>query len=77
VSPVGTGRHWKTTSVAKRKTKVAAKVTSFNMEHGGEIRCITAHPGFRSNCLDVWTLETAYLTYAKKDRRHGNEPINE
>lgn len=61
----------------QEKEKVAAKVASFNTEHGGEIRCITAHPGFRSNCLDIWTLETAYLTYAKKDRRNGNEPINE
>ncbi|XP_074647486.1 uncharacterized protein LOC141903288 [Tubulanus polymorphus] len=23
-------------------------------------KCITCHPGFRSNCLDIWVLETVY-----------------
>ena len=25
------------------------------------LSCITHHPGFESNCLDVWVLETAYM----------------
>ena len=27
-------------------------------------KCIVDHPGFRSVCLDVWVLETAWLQYS-------------
>ncbi|KAL9961214.1 hypothetical protein ACROYT_G030117 [Oculina patagonica] len=33
-----------------------------------ELNCITQHPGFASNCLDVWVLETAYYAYRQQ---HG------
>ena len=33
------------------------------------IACITQHPGFRSVCLDVWSLQVAYLAYADE---HGH-----
>ncbi|XP_064631011.1 uncharacterized protein LOC135489543 [Lineus longissimus] len=32
-----------------------------------EIDCITDHPAFRSNCLDVWSLQLAYRLYHKKE----------
>ena len=33
-----------------------------------QMSCITEHPGFQSNCLDVWVLETAYYAYRQQ---HG------
>ena len=36
-----------------------------------QMSCITEHPGFRSNCLDVWVLETAY--YAETTAWHRQD----
>jgi len=38
--------------------------------------CITEHPGFASGCLDVWTLQIAYLQY-KQDYGNMHHPLNE
>ena len=40
------------------------------------MHCITEHPGFRSNCLDVWVLKTAYYAFRQQhgaDNRTGHE----
>ena len=31
-----------------------------------QMSCITQHPGFRSSCLDVWVLETAYYAFRQQ-----------
>ncbi len=36
------------------------------MELEGLGTCITDHPGFRSVCLDIWTLRIAYLAYKQQ-----------
>ena len=44
-----------------------------------QMHCITEHPGFRSNCLDVWVLETAYYAFRQQhgsDNRSGHEYVN-
>ena len=35
--------------------------------------CITQHPGFRSVCLDVWVLQTAWHQYVKEYGRRAFE----
>ena len=43
-----------------------------------QMRCITKHPGFRSHCLDVWALKTAYYAFRQQhgaDNRTGHEFI--
>lgn len=43
------------------------------------MNCITEHPGFRSTCLDVWVLETAYYAYKQQyghaPQQDGNEYV--
>lgn len=41
-------------------------------KEGLNVTCITAHSGFRSVCLDLWVLQTAYFSL----RRHckSNSP---
>jgi hypothetical protein len=41
-------------------TKVLQIVEEFNSE---TTSCITQHPGFEAGCLNVWTLQIAYLQY--------------
>jgi len=31
-----------------------------------QMSCITEYPGFQSNCLDVWVLETAYYAFRQQ-----------
>ena len=31
-----------------------------------QMSCITEHPGFQSNCLDVWVLEAAYYAFRQQ-----------
>ena len=31
-----------------------------------QMSCITEHPGFKSTCLDVWVLKTAYYAYRQQ-----------
>jgi len=41
-----------------------------------QMSCITEHPGFQSNCLDVWVLETAYYAFRQQygaDNRTAHE----
>ncbi|KAF3840260.1 hypothetical protein F7725_018977 [Dissostichus mawsoni] len=48
---------------------------SMNMRDGANITCVIDHPGFQSNCLDVWVLQTAYHHYSKRDRQQaGDQP---
>ena len=30
------------------------------------ISCITFHPGFKSVCLDIWVLQTAFYSFHQK-----------
>ncbi|XP_070202325.1 uncharacterized protein [Littorina saxatilis] len=41
-----------------------------------QVGCITAHPGFRTICLDVYCLETAYYAY-KQDYGRLNFDLHE
>ena len=44
-----------------------------------QMHCITEHPGFLFNCLDVWVLETVYYTFHQQhgsDNRTGHEYVN-
>lgn len=63
----------------KEKMKVVSKIFDYNANYGGNIDCIIEHPGFNSNCLDVWVLENVYIHYAKQVRRNANnaDAINE
>lgn len=38
-------------------------------EHEAPLKCITAHPGFNSVCLNRWVLDTAYYQYRQQ---YGN-----
>ena len=35
----------------------------------GHSECITQHPGFRTVCLDIWVLQTAYFQYRQEHGR--------
>jgi hypothetical protein len=62
------------------KLPIIKKMDDFNANHqaGKEpISCIVQHPGFTSNCLDVWTLQTAYSHYRQQYRATVNAEINE
>lgn len=39
------------------------------LESDTAIKCITEHPGFRTVCLDIWVLQTAYFHYRQE---HGH-----
>lgn len=52
----------------KEIQRVQDKVESYQ---GGDLSCITLHPGFRSVCLDVYVLEVAYLQYRQQ---YGERP---
>ena len=40
--------------------------------------CITTHPGFASNCLDIWVLQASMHEYLQQEGPIGNEePIHE
>lgn len=41
-----------------------------------QVGCITAHPGFRTVCLDIYCLETAYYAY-KQDYGRLNFDLHE
>ncbi|KAK3712317.1 hypothetical protein QZH41_017253, partial [Actinostola sp. cb2023] len=54
--------------------KVWQKVKDQRPQH--DMKCITEHPGFKSTCLDIWVLETAYYSYRQdygEPRQQGNE----
>ncbi|XP_064630852.1 uncharacterized protein LOC135495770 [Lineus longissimus] len=59
------------------KEPILRKIEAYNEEHGGNIRCITEHPGFQSNCLDVWVLQTAYSHYKQQYRAAVDGETNE
>lgn len=59
------------------KGPIRQKIEQFNSDHGGSILCITEHPGFASNCLDVWVLQTAYLHYKQQYRTGVDGETNE
>ena len=45
-------------------SQMKAKCDAWSNEKGQTpISCITQHPGFKSGCLDIWTLEIAYHQY--------------
>ncbi|KAF3844348.1 hypothetical protein F7725_007511, partial [Dissostichus mawsoni] len=52
---------------------MVAKMEEFNEYEGdgANITCVIDHPGFQSNCLDVWVLQTAYHHYSKRDRQQA------
>ncbi|XP_064618966.1 uncharacterized protein LOC135482648 [Lineus longissimus] len=58
------------------KVPILNKMEEFNADHGGDIVCITKHPGFSSNYLDVWVLQAAYRLYQKKHRVGIDGEIN-
>jgi hypothetical protein len=58
------------------KVPILNKIEEFNADHGGDIACITKHPGFLSNCLDVWVLQNVYRLYQKKYRVEVDGEIN-
>lgn len=40
--------------------------------------CITEHPGFQSNCLDIYVLEASYYEFCQMGGEPGDdEPLNE
>ena len=45
--------------------RLQEKIEAFN-DDGGDIACITQHPGFASVCLDRYVLETAYFQYRQQ-----------
>ena len=64
----------------QEKDVMVAKMEEFNEYEGDSenITCVIDHPGFQSNCLDVWVLQTAYHHYSKRDRQQaGDQPRNE
>lgn len=52
-------------SVCCQETHIQNKIIEFN-EDGGDISCITQHPGFQPVCLDRYVLETAYYQYRQQ-----------
>lgn len=46
-------------------------------EYPEELDCITAHPGFRSVCLDRYVLETAYFQYVQQYGRQARLDASE
>ncbi|KAF3832173.1 hypothetical protein F7725_025838 [Dissostichus mawsoni] len=64
----------------QEKDVMVAKMEEFNEYEGdgANITCVIDHPGFQSNCLDAWVLQTAYHHYSKRDRQQaGDQPRNE
>ncbi|XP_074647444.1 uncharacterized protein LOC141903255 [Tubulanus polymorphus] len=59
------------------KGPILARIEKYNDEYDSSIKCITCHPGFRSNCLDIWVLETAYYQYRQQYRAQVDGEINE
>lgn len=51
----------------QEKIPIVHTMEEYMAEQGQEIACITDHPGFRTHCLDVWSLQMAYSNYHKKD----------
>ena len=54
---------------------VEAKLTYIEPISGTHktLTCITLHPGFKSVCLDVWTLQVAYLAYRQEHGHYEEE----
>ncbi|XP_072176071.1 uncharacterized protein [Diadema setosum] len=48
----------------KEIPRVVEKMDSF--ADGGDLDCITMHPGFKTVCLDKYVLETAYYQYEQQ-----------
>ena len=44
--------------------RVVEKMDSY--EGADDLDCITMHPGFRTVCLDLYVLETAYYQYRQQ-----------
>ncbi|XP_054770776.2 uncharacterized protein LOC129278654 [Lytechinus pictus] len=58
----------------KEIPEVVHKMDSFN---GGELDCITNHPGFEGVCLNPWVLETAYFHYRQQYGGGGRNDATE
>ena len=44
----------------------------------GDFKCITQHPGFHSNCLDIHVLEASFYKFCQNDGEPGDdEPLHE
>ena len=50
----------------KESDRVREKMEEYDEEFGGELTCITGHPGFQTVCLDRWSLETAQFQYIQQ-----------
>ena len=56
--------------------KVADKMTYPDLFDGTIVyhECITHHPGFKTVCLDIWTLQVAYFAYKQmNDGEHHTD----
>ena len=43
--------------------EVCAEMAAYKSEGGEPLKCFTDHPGFRTACLDVYSLKIAYYAY--------------
>ncbi|XP_064634825.1 uncharacterized protein LOC135501403 [Lineus longissimus] len=51
----------------REKAPIDGVLEEYNCDFKPEIACITDHPAFHSNCLDVWSLQLAYRLFHKKE----------
>jgi uncharacterized protein YfeS len=43
--------------------------------NGKTLDCITEHPGFQSNCLDIYVLEASYYEFIQRDGPLGDDEL--
>lgn len=51
------------------KEEMVSVMHEYNSDFGGNIKCITEHPGFQSQCLDIWVLRSSYSHYKQQYRQ--------
>ncbi|XP_063595762.1 uncharacterized protein LOC134772652 [Penaeus indicus] len=60
-------------SCCQEKVPVVNTIEEYNDGYG-QIKCITEHPGFNSQCLDIWVLQQTYLqNYRKKYNEEADQ----